>query len=243
MPVHKVAAGGFTELQQALLGTESVEQFLQELALLAARLVANGLSCGMTIRPNGRPVTAACSDPLAAQVDEVQYRLDDGPCLHAMREGILVRIDDTAGRARWPRFESKAASHGIGSCLALPLIADGKPVGALNLYARAAGAFGAQETQRAERFAENASGALALALRLSSYAALTDQLRSSLASRTVIDQAIGVIMAQERCTQTRAFDLLRCASQNRNVKLRDLAAAIVTSVSGEPPQPLVFEDG
>ena len=59
----------------------------------------------------------------------------------------------------------------------------------------------------------------------------------------MIDQAIGVIMAQERCTQTRAFDLLRSASQNRNVKLRDLAAAIVTSVSGEPPQPLVFEDG
>jgi hypothetical protein len=85
--------------------------------------VANGLSCGMTIRPNGRPVTVACSDPLAAQVDEVQYRLDDGPCLHAMRQGILVRIDDTAERARWPRFESKAASHGIGSCLALPLTA------------------------------------------------------------------------------------------------------------------------
>jgi AmiR/NasT family two-component response regulator len=84
---------------------------------------------------------------------------------------------------------------------------------------------------------------LSLALRLASYAALTDQLRSSLASRTVIDQAIGVIMAQERCTQTRAFDLLRSASQNRNVKLRDIAAAIVTSVSGEPPQPLVFEDG
>jgi GAF domain-containing protein len=233
----------FTELQQALLGTESVEQFLQELALLAARLVANGLSCGMTMRPNGRPVTVACSDPLAAEVDEVQYRLDDGPCLHAMRQGILVRIDDTAERARWPHFESKAASHGIGACLALPLLADGKPVGALNLYARAAGAFGARETQRAERFAENASGALALALRLSSYAALTDQLRSSLASRTVIDQAIGVIMAQERCGQARAFSLLRSASQNRNVKLRDIAAAIVTTVSGEPPQPSAFEVG
>jgi transcriptional regulator with GAF, ATPase, and Fis domain len=131
-----------------------------------------------------------------------------------MRQGILARIDDTAERARWPRFESKAASHGIGSCLALPLIADGKPV-----------------------------GALALALRLSSYAALTDQLRSSVASRTVIDQAIGVIMAQERCGQVRAFSLLRSASQNRNVKLRDIAAAIVTSVSGEPPQPPVFEVG
>jgi ANTAR domain len=118
-----------------------------------------------------------------------------------------------------------------------------EPAGALNLYGRAAGAFGARETRRAERFAQNAAGALALALRLSSYAALTDQLRASLASRTVIDQAIGVIMAQERCGQARAFSLLRAASQNRNVKLSEIAAAIVTSVSGEPPQPPAFEVG
>jgi len=237
------AAGDLTGLQQALLGTHSIGQFLQELALLAGRLVTDGLSCGMTMRPNGRPVTVACSDALARQVDQVQYQLDEGPCLHAMRRGSLVRIDDTADEAAWPRFEAKAASHGIGSCLALPLITDGKPVGALNLYARAAGAFGAGEIQRAERFACSASGALALALRLASCAALTDQLRSSLASRAVIDQALGVIMAQERCTQARAFSLLRAASQNRNVKLRDIAAAIVTGVSGEPPQPPVFEDG
>jgi GAF domain-containing protein len=150
--------GGITELQKVLRDTGSVGQFLQELALLAARLVTGGLSCGMTMRPDGRPVTVACSDEVA-----------------------------------WPEFESRAASRGIRSCLALPLIADGKPVGALNLYARAVDAFGAAETRRAERLAENASGALALALRLASYAALTDQLRSSLASRTVIDQALGVI--------------------------------------------------
>ncbi len=236
-------SGDLTDLQRALLGSQSIEQFLQELALLSARLVTDGGSCGMTLRPNGRPVTVACSDELAAQVDEVQYQLDEGPCLHAMRQGVLVRIDDTAGGAAWPRFESRAASCGIGSCLALPLIADGKPVGALNLYARSAGAFGADQTRRAEGFAENASGALALALRLSSYAALTDQLRSSLASRTVIDQALGVIMAQERCTHSRAFAILRAASQNRNVKLRDIAAAVVMGVSGEPPQPPEFEDG
>jgi GAF domain-containing protein len=235
--------GGITELQKVLRDTGSVGQFLQELALLAARLVTGGLSCGMTMRPDGRPVTVACSDEVASQVDDVQYELGDGPCLHAMRQGILVRIDDTADEAAWPEFESRAASRGIRSCLALPLIADGKPVGALNLYARAVDAFGAAETRRAERLAENASGALALALRLASYAALTDQLRSSLASRTVIDQALGVIMAQERCTQARALALLQRASQNRNVKLRDIAAAIVTSVSGEPPQPLAFEDG
>jgi GAF domain-containing protein len=232
------------ELQNALLGSNSIEEFLHELAVLAARLVRSGLSCGMTIGPRGRPVTMACSDPEAARVDKVQYELNDGPCLHAIRSARLVRIDDMAGQQRWPRFEKMAVAHGIRSCLALPLVTEGKSVGALSLYAREAAAFGSTEVLRAQTFAKNASGAVALALRLASYAALTEQLRSSLASRTVIDQALGVIMAQERCSQARAFAILRAASQNTNVKLRDIASAIVTGVSGEQPQPPPpFEDG
>jgi transcriptional regulator with GAF, ATPase, and Fis domain len=244
------ANGDFKELQDALLSTESVEQFLHEMSRLAASLVRGGLSCGMTVHSAGRPMTVACSDPVAAQVDEVQYKLDDGPCLHAMRDGHTVRIEDTTTRtidtgveARWPEFEERAASHGIRSCLALPLIADGRSIGAINLYARTASAFGAAEARRAENFAENASGALTLALRLSSHVLLIEQLRSSLSSRTVIDQALGIIMARERCGQSRAFALLRAASQNSNVKLREIASAIVTSVTGEPVQPPPpFED-
>ncbi len=76
-----------------------------------------------------------------------------------------------------------------------------------------------------------------LAKRLASHEALIQQLRSSLTSRTIIDQALGIIMAREHCTQSRAFAILRAASQNSNVKLRDIASAIVTSVTGEPPQP------
>jgi transcriptional regulator with GAF, ATPase, and Fis domain len=243
------ANGDFKELQDALLSTESVEQFLHEMSRLAAGLVRGGLSCGMTVQSAGRPMTVACSDPVAAQVDEVQYKLDDGPCLHAMRDGHTVRIEDTTRmkdtgvKARWPEFEERAASHGIRSCLALPLTADGRSIGAINLYARTASAFGAAEARRAENFAENASGALTLALRLSSHVLLIEQLRSSLSSRTVIDQALGIIMARERCGQSRAFALLRAASQNSNVKLREIASAIVTSVTGEPVQPPPpFED-
>jgi GAF domain-containing protein len=231
------ARGELKELHDALVNTESVDQFLHDMAVLAARLVGTDLSCGMTMRSNGRPATVACSDPVAATVDAMQYELDNGPCLHAMRDGHMVRIDDTADKARWPGFERRAASHGIRSCLALPLRSEGRRIGALNLYARTASAFGAAEAQRAADFAENASGALTLAIRLASYAALIEQLRSSLVSRTVIDQALGVIMARENCTQARAFALLRSASQHSNVKLRDIASAIVTSVSGEPPQP------
>src|SRR5437868_11811316 len=119
--------GDLRELHGALISTQGVEQFLHEMAVMAARRVGGALSCGMTMQPSGRPVTVACSDEVAARVDEVQYELDDGPCLHAMRDGHMVRIEDTAEKARWPEFEAQAAAHGIRSCLALPLSTDGEP--------------------------------------------------------------------------------------------------------------------
>lgn len=235
------------ELQSALLKTDNVEQFLHELALLAVRTVGedDGMSCGMALRRQDRPASAtACSDPLASAADRVQYQSREGPALHALRHARPVNVHNTATADRWPRFCRQAASLGIRSCYAVPLVNDGEPVGALMLYARRPGAFGPEETRRAERFARHASGALALSLRMASCTDQNDQLRSSIVSRAVIDQALGVIMATEHCPQDKAFALLRSVSQNTNVKLRDLAATIVTRVSGEPPQPAApFEDG
>ena len=230
-----------SEFHKALLKSRNVQEFLHEIAGLAVREIATGLSCGMTMQPNGRPATVACTDPVAAEVDRVQYRLDDGPCLHAMRNGDVVRIGDTAEPGRWPAFQSAAAEAGIRSCLAVPLEGpstpvSSTPVGAINLYARNAEAFSDAEIERAAEFAGEASGALAVAERIASFADLNEQLRASLASRSVIDVALGIVIARERCTQPRAFEILRVASQNTNTKLRDLAARLVTSVTGEPLQ-------
>ena len=240
--VENDVAASIAELQNLLLGTQSVEDFLQELAILAARRVTGGLSCGITLQPNGRPLTVASSDTLAEQMDEVQYGTGNGPCLHAMRTGQQVRIEDTTGEERWAGFSMRAAAYGIRSTLSLPLTADGQHIGALNLYAPLPAAFGPAETRRAESLAANATGALTLAVRQAASTALTSQLRHSLASRAVIDQALGVIMAQERCTQAQAFAILRSASQNRNLKLRDIATQIVTSITGHPPQPPPFDE-
>ena len=153
------------------------------------------------------------------------------------RSARPVRIDDTLVSQQWPKFCRQADELGIRSCYALPLIVDGESVGALILYSRQRAAFGPEETARADRFAKDASGALTLALRMASCTDLNEQLRSSIGSRTIIDQALGVIMATEHVAQDRALALLKSISQNTNVRLRDLAASIVTRVSGQPPQP------
>ena len=69
-------AGSIAELQELVLGTDTVDSFLEEVALLAARSAGPGLSCGITLQPGERPLTVASSDGFAAQLDEVQYALE-----------------------------------------------------------------------------------------------------------------------------------------------------------------------
>src|ERR1700735_1454307 len=114
-------AASIVEMQALLLGTETIEEFLTERAGLAILAVGEGLSCGITLQPNGRPMTVASTDALAAQVDEVQYGLDEGPCLHALRTGTLVSIEDLASDHRWTEYAATALQHGIRSSLSLPL--------------------------------------------------------------------------------------------------------------------------
>jgi GAF domain-containing protein len=223
-----------------LLGTESIDGFLRELAVLAARELGEGLSCGITLQPDGRPLTVASSGTNASHLDELQYGLDQGPCLTALRTGQQIRIDDLRSDQRWQKYAVRAMASGVRSSLSTPLITQNGPVGAFNLYSAQPRFFGEAQTQLAERFAAEATVAVGIAARLAAQAVLTDQLRASLASRSVIDQAIGVIMAQQRCTATEAFAILRTASQNRNVKVRQIADQIVTGITGRPPQPPPF---
>jgi AmiR/NasT family two-component response regulator len=60
----------------------------------------------------------------------------------------------------------------------------------------------------------------------------------------VIDLAIGILMERSRISESEAFDLVRRYSQQYNVKLREAAAQIVTSVSGssDPRAPFRARD-
>jgi AmiR/NasT family two-component response regulator len=76
-------------------------------------------------------------------------------------------------------------------------------------------------------FAGQAGVAIANAEVYRASVALTGQLQEAMASRAVIEQAKGVLMAEQKCTPEEAFTLLRSASQRENVKLREIAERIV----------------
>jgi GAF domain-containing protein len=233
---HGDLLGAVGTLQSLLLNVEGVDTFLGELARLAADVVVPPASCGVTVRRDGRPLTAASSDARAERVDQVQYGFGEGPCLHTLSSGEVVDVSDLERDDRWPRYRARALEEGVRSSLSLPLVVDGEPVGALNLYGFGVGVL-VGERQSAQAFAAQAAAALTLLLRQTRLTEDTAQLEQALASRTTIDQALGILMAQQHCTADQAFALLRSHSQHNNRKLRDVAADIVARVSGAAPEP------
>jgi GAF domain-containing protein len=232
---------GLAELQGLLLSTTTLEDFLTQLVHLAVDAVGRRSSAGVTLRPDGRLYTVVNSDALAAEVDEVQYGRGQGPCLQAMATGQVYYVADLSADGRWPGFATRAVPLGVAATLSMPLVEpDGTVVGALNLYSPDRDPYDGATRERLLGFAEGAAGAVALALRIARQAKTTQDLRDALESRAVIDQALGILMAQQRCDVPTAFDILRQASHNRNVKLRQVAAHIVAAVSGGPPTPPPF---
>ena len=224
------------ELTDLLLATPSFEEYVQQIVELAAVRVAPGASCGLTMRVGGTTLTVAASDDLASRADEIQYGTGQGPCLHSMETGTVVTVVDLTEDDRWGDYAEHAVDQGVRSSLSLPISARGQAAaGALNLYFTVPGAFDTGHVQRGMHFADQCSGALQLATRLAEQATLTSQMREAMESRSVIDQAIGIVMAQNRCDAETAFGVLRTASQNRNVKLRAVAADVVRSIAGGAP--------
>ena len=164
----------------------------------------------------------------------MQYQHDQGPCLTSLYTGEVVHVEDLVEDDRWGEYRSRALAHGVRSSLSLPLTTGDGTVGALNVYAGRPHAFSDIDRGYAEQFAAEASRALALAVLLAERIEMSAQLEEALATRAVIDQALGILMGERRCTADEAFELLRSISQNTNVKLHEVAAGMVAAVSGRP---------
>jgi GAF domain-containing protein len=229
-------AAAYSELQSLLLQGADVTAFLEQAVGLAAAVVP-AMGCSITMRRDQELTTAASSNELAQDVDEIQYGRGQGPCLEALHTGVRVLVADLAVETRWPNYRPYALEQGVASSLSLPLTVEDVTLGALNLYGSTVDQFDSDAMSRAEAFAAQTVTALRIVMHQAQQITLEKQLREALAARAVIDQAIGMIAGQQRLSASQAFDLLREASQRRNVKLTVVAQELIERISGHPYEP------
>lgn len=210
----------FAEVARLLLAEHTVPATLSRIGQLAVQTVDGCDHAGISLIEGRKVTTTGSSDEVPVLVDAIQYEVDDGPCLDAIRHHQVFLVDQLSTDKRWPRFSRRAAEEtGVESMLALRLFVEEDTMGALNLYSRTPSSFGPEAQAMATVLAAHAAVALSAARR-------EEQFHEALASRDVIGQAKGLLMAREGMTADEAFETLRKGSQRLNIKLREVAERV-----------------
>jgi GAF domain-containing protein len=200
---------------------------LEAVVALAKRTVPNCDAAGISLVIEGEPTSCAVSDRLALEIDLVQYRTGQGPCLDAMTASNVVRIDVLERDSRYTRFAPGALARDINSVLSTPLCAGDRSVGALNLYSRAENAFDARSQEFSQPLADYASEVISSSPLYAYSLEMVDGLLESLESQALIAQATGVIIATEQVTEEAAMDRLRDLALVSGESMRTVAERVL----------------
>jgi len=212
-----------------LLSDQTLQSALRLVTALAAESIPGSRGAGVTLAGDGGPMTTAASDEAVERADSLQYEVDEGPCLEAMRLMRLVRIDDLAQETRWPAWTGPARSLRIRSVLSVPLQVRGDVTGALKVYSPDPSAFGEREERLLGMFAEQAAVLLANVRSVEDLERANQRLRELVHSRDLVAMAKGVLMARGDLGERAAFAALSQESRRNDVPVREVARRIVDS--------------
>ncbi len=222
-----MADQAFEQLGRLVLRDQSMAAVLQIVSDLAKDVLPGNPETSALLLEGDRPSTVAQTGDLALRLDERQYELGHGPCLHAATTQELTEIPDTRTEQRWSDYVRGAVAAGNLSSLSVPMVVSEGVSGALNIYAREPDAFDDEAREAASRFAPYAAVAMANMHAYEGARSLADNLTVALESRAVIDQAKGILMERHKLTADQAFQALATISMRSNTKVRDVAEHLV----------------
>lgn len=211
----------FVEVARRLEAAQSSQEVLERIVDLAVRTVEGCDEAGVLLVDRRRRTfeAPAATGDLVRVSDEAQIAFNEGPCVDAARHERSFLVDDMAAETRWPHYRPRAVEIGIGSMMGFELFSNESTLGALDLYARRAGAFNEESREAGWVLASHAAIALAAAQR-------AETLRAGYETRQEIGEAVGVLMVRHGLTSDQAFEMLRQVSMRTNVKLREIARKV-----------------
>ncbi|MFF3848258.1 ANTAR domain-containing protein [Streptomyces sp. NPDC002328] len=219
--------GRFAEQMAAmardLLAQESVDATLERITASATELVDGCDAAGILVLHGAEVESLAPTDRLVVDSDRLQEQLGEGPCFdaaHGAKGDRVFRIADfTDEQPHWPAYAPQARQLGVGSMMGFLLFTEDEDLGALNLYSRRPGAFTEVSELAGWLLASHAAVAF-------SSARTQAQMEQALSTRHLIGEAMGILMGRHHLTEEQAFEVLRRYSQEKNIKLREVARRI-----------------
>lgn len=209
------------ELARATAMPRSLSDILADVTSAATELIPGVDVAGvLLVGKGGSFETLAPTSDILFEIDQLQKKHLEGPCVQAALDETVVRTDDFEEDQRWPKYSPEVVKLGIRSGLSFKLYTADRTAGALNLFGFEPDVWDGESETVGMVLAAHAAAAI-IASREG------DQLQSALTTRDRIGQAKGIIMERFNVDDVQAFGMLRQLSQDSNVKLIDVAQQVI----------------
>jgi transcriptional regulator with GAF, ATPase, and Fis domain len=218
----------FVELADTLTDDFDVIDFLHLLVDRCVELLDVDAAGLLLADQHGSLQLIATSNEQVRLLELFQLQNDEGPCLEAFATGTRVSHPDlTTTGDRWSRFAAAAADNGFAAVDALPMRLRGEVIGALNLFRTRPGELTDTALRTASALVDVATIGLLQERSIRHQEILTEQLQTALNNRVVIEQAKGFIAHKLDVDMDDAFAGLRGYARSHNLKLSDVASAVI----------------
>ena len=220
-PEKRDLAARMAELARTIASPRSLDDVLSTVTATAKELIPGVDAAGvLLIGTGGTFESLAPVTDLPHQLDQLQMQFNEGPCVQAALDEVIVRTDDFREEQRWPQYSPACVEIGVLSGLSFKLYTADRTAGALNLFGFQPKVWDAEAETIGTVLAAHAAAAV-LAGRHG------QQLESALSTRDRIGQAKGIIMERYKVDDVQAFEMMRRLSQDSNTKLVDIAQQVI----------------
>jgi GAF domain-containing protein len=225
---ERALAETFVLLADTLIDDYDVVDLLDQLVAACVSMFGITATGLLLDDQKGNLVVVASSSEETRLLEIFQLQNDEGPCLECVRTGTAVTSPQLeADTARWPLFVPAALVAGFKAITAVPLRLRDQTIGSLNLFNERPEPLSADDQRVAQALADVATIGILQRRTVHRGAMVAEQLQHALNSRVTIEQAKGVLAERNRVSMEEAFDALRRHARNNNLKLTDVALAVV----------------
>jgi len=220
--------GNIARLEKSLAFDRGLVGRLEAVAAIARRTVRDCDAAGVAVIAKGRVWSVATSDRIVLEVDLVQYDTAEGPCLQAIRDRHVVRVDLLDAAEEYPHFAPGALDAGIQSVLSIPAVWEGKVVGTLNLYSKRPYAFADEDAIRpAEELATYGAESIVTSPLYAYSVQLVEDLVETLASTEMVEQALDIMCETVGYQRADAMADLSESARLRRESIREAAESVI----------------
>lgn len=217
------------------LSGSSQPRSLNRLVTMATRQVraCSGASAG--IWPGAELMTLVSSHPDLPALTQAQLQAGRGPELDARAGGEPVSVPDTLAEQRWPEYAAAALRSGVRCSVSLAYHGNQqagpqeRTVVTLTLFGARPRQLESSQLELAELLITYGAAAVGNAADYGDARRTARQLQDGAQARALIDQARGMLMQSMGCTADEAMQWLRRVSQERNVRVADVAGRVLAA--------------